>query len=80
MNLFQIVILKSQLKDPENIIVVPDPVLRAELIVCGIPSDRVRVLTCLEYVGDKCLVMTEDKYDYYIRKERELLEKTTGQR
>lgn len=74
MNLFQIAIMKSQLKDPENVIAVPDPVLRAELIVCGIPSDRIKVLTCLEYLENKCLVMTEDQYEDYSRKERELIE------
>ena len=73
MNLFRVAMIKTQLKkNPKNVLVVPDPFVKGEYMTAGIPADRIEVLYCLVYT-DKYLIMTRKQYEYYSRKERDLL-------
>ena len=77
---FQAAKIKKLLEEDPTLIVVPTDVGAAfELsMVHGIPQDRIKVLACVSVAGEnqteKVLVMTKRQYNYYLRKETEIIE------
>ena len=77
MSVFKIAEIKTLLRQDQNLVVVPpDFDGHAELLLSGVPKDRVKSLLSVMATGERCfLIMPESQYNYYKREEDNLISK-----
>ena len=74
-SVFKIAEVKHLLKDdPSCVVIAPDFDTQVELIVSGIPKERVRVLLSIMATHENAFViMPESQYQYYKKQEEQII-------